>query len=396
MKIVITGMGVVSPVGIGVEKFWKAICDGVYGIRPITRFDTEGFKFLDAGEITDFTLSPELADLADTDLATQFAATACREALDQAALAHSAERSETGLVMGTNFGGMYSGEQVIEELNGGPPATQGAFTETWYQSAVDHLARHWELAGARQTLSLSCSSGTAAIGVAADLIRAGRATRMIAGGYDALSRYAWSGLGALRTMTDDVIRPFDKNRKGTIFSEGAAVLVLESEQEAIRRGAAILGTVAGHATNNNAYHMTAPAKQGAGSARIMTAALQDAGMAASDIQHINAHGTGTRPNDVTETQAIKQTFGDNAMNIPVTSIKSTVGHMMGAAGSAEAVASLLSIRDNFVPPTIHFETPDPECDLDCVFNEKRKLEIHAVLSNSAGIGGCNAAIVLTE
>jgi 3-oxoacyl-[acyl-carrier-protein] synthase II len=218
----------------------------------------------------------------------------------------------------------------------------------------------------------------------------------LTGGYDALSRFAWSGLSVLRTMTRDAVRPFDRNRDGTIFSEGAGALVVEEYGHAVGRGARIHAEVAGFGLNNNAFHMTAPAKEGAGSADVMRMALADAGMAPEEIDHINAHGTGTKPNDVTETQAIKAVFGGHASRMPVTSIKSTIGHMMGAAGSVEAIASILTMRDGVIPPTTNYVEPDPECDLDYVVNVKRTAGVRAVLSNSAGIGGCNAAVIFRK
>lgn len=395
-NIVVTGIGVVSPVGIVTEVFWKAVCNGEYGIKPITRFETADFKFVQAGEVRDFSVPQELDELAAEDLCLQFAATATAEAVRNARFPRDADLSDTGLIYGTNFAGMASAEKLFEELHGGPPAVPEDFTHACFQSTVDAVAAHYDMRGPRQTLSLSCSSGAAAVGLAAETIRNGGSRRMLAGGFDVLSRFAWSGLSALRTMTDDRIRPFDKMRKGTIFSEGAGVLMLEKAEDARQRGAPILATIAGWATNNNAYHMTAPAKGGAGSAAVMEAALKDAGITPRDIDHINAHGTGTRPNDVTETEAIKSVFGDAAENILLTSIKSNVGHMMGAAGAVETAAAILSIRDNIIPPTINFENPDPECDLPCVFNEKRETEINTVLSNSAGIGGCNAAVIVKQ
>jgi 3-oxoacyl-(acyl-carrier-protein) synthase len=219
---------------------------------------------------------------------------------------------------------------------------------------------------------------------------------VLTGGYDALSPFAWSGLSALRTMTKDEIRPFDKNRAGTLFSEGAGAILIESLSHARHRGAPILAEFLGGWLNNNAHHMTAPAKAGAGSAEVMQGALRDGGVSPDRIDHVNAHGTGTKHNDVTETQAVAAVFGDRARRIPITANKSVIGHMMGAAGSVESIASVLSLRDQVVPPTIHYETPDPDCNLDYVVNAKRDAAMSVVLSNSAGIGGCNAAVVLAR
>jgi 3-oxoacyl-[acyl-carrier-protein] synthase II len=214
---------------------------------------------------------------------------------------------------------------------------------------------------------------------------------VLAGGYDALSEFVWAGLGALRTMSAEAVRPFDKNRDGTIFSEGAGALIVEELGYARERGAPIQAELFGYGHNNSAWHMTAPARGGAGTAAVIRMALSDAGISPVQVDHVNAHGTGTVPNDLTETQAIKAVFGEHARRIPVTSIKGMTGHLMGAAGSAEAIATILSIRDSFVPPTINYDTPDPDCDLDYVTNAGRRAEVRIALSNSAGIGGCNAA-----
>lgn len=414
-RVVVTGLGAVTPVGIGVARTWDALCRGESGIREITRFDTRDFAVTRGGEIREFELPPELLpDAAEADLATRFMLTAAAEALRDAALCRDPELpADTGIVLSTNFGGMISGERAMAERSAGGaggsslpleqdargrdtiPRPRSDFAEFLFQTCADRVAAPWHLGGPRCVLSLSCSSGTAAIGYGLDLIRGGHAAAVLTGGYDALSRFAWSGLCALRTMTKDAVRPFDRTRAGTIFSEGAGALLLESEESARRRGARLYAEVRGYGANNNAFHMTAPAREGAGSAAVMRMALDDAGMSPDEIDHINAHGTGTKPNDVTETQAIRAVFGAHAGRIPITSIKSSVGHLMGAAGSIEAVASVLSIRDGVIPPTTNYREPDPECDLPCVTNTKKAMTIRTVLSNSAGIGGCNAAVIFS-
>jgi len=388
-------MGIVSPVGIGVVAFWDALCRGESGIRSLTRFDTEGFKFTRGGEISPCELPPAvpLAE-AETDPANRFMLAAAAEAVDSAGLDGApAATGRIGTVVATNFGGVASGEALLEQAAGQGRSTPQQAREFDFQRTADHVADAWGLGGPRVVLSLSCASGTAAIGYGAGLIGNGYVDAMIVGGYDALSRFAWSGLSALRTMTTDEIRPFDKGRAGTIFSEGAGALVLESLDSARRRGATVHAEILGYDTGNNAHHMTAPAKRGAGSARVMAGALRVAGIAPAEVDHVNTHGTGTKYNDLTETEAIKDVFGEHAHAMPITSIKSMTGHMMGAAGAAEAVASILSLRDGIVPPTINYRDPDPECDLDVVTNSKREVTLRTVLTNSAGIGGCNAAAV---
>ncbi|OPZ30501.1 MAG: 3-oxoacyl-(acyl-carrier-protein) synthase 2 [Lentisphaerae bacterium ADurb.BinA184] len=401
MTVVVTGMGLVSPLGRGVPANWRALCAGESAIGDIRRFEAKDFASARAGEIAEFALPTALAPAAGCDLGTQFALVACAEALEDAGLGgdrgnHVELRARTALVLATNFGGAIRGEGILEGVAGVSAASAGDFSESLFMGAADHVARVFALGGPRTVLSLSCSSGTAAIGAALDLIRCSRATIALAGGYDTLSRFSWSGLCALRTLAADCVRPFDLNRSGTQFTEGAGVLVLEELGHALARGARVYAEVAGAATNNNAFHMTAPAREGAGSARVMRLALENAGLPPAAIDHINAHGTGTKPNDSTETQAVKAVFGEHARRLPVTSIKSSVGHMMGAAGSIEAVASILSIRDGLIPPTTHYETPDPECDLDVVANQARAARVTCVLSNSAGIGGCNAAAVFRK
>ncbi|MCK4415499.1 MAG: beta-ketoacyl-[acyl-carrier-protein] synthase family protein, partial [Candidatus Eisenbacteria sp.] len=243
------------------------------------------------------------------------------------------------------------------------------------------------------TLSLSCASGNAAVASAADLLRSGRAEMALAAGYDAMSDLSWGGLCALRTMSEDKVRPFDRRRDGTIFSEGCGAIVLETLEHARKRGADVLAEVTGYATNNNAYHMTHPPKDGQGMTEAMRAALCNAGLAPESVDYINAHGTGTKLNDSSETAAIKAVFGEHAYRMPVTSNKSMVGHAMGAASALEAVASVLTLRDGIIPPTINLEEPDPECDLDYVPNESRKQQVQVVLNNASGIGGCNCAVI---
>ncbi len=388
-------MGAVTPLGLDVARGWEALCRGESAIRDITRFDAKDFPYTRGGEIRDFRLPPGVAPAAESaDLATQFMLAAAAEAIRDGGLAAGAPvLADTGVVLSTNFGGILSGENIMTEQLGKGPSRSEDFDEFLFQACVDRVANNWRMGGPRAMLSLSCASGTAAIGYGMDLIRCSRASAVLTGGYDALSRFAWSGLSALRTMTKDAVRPFDKNRSGTIFSEGAGAMLLENEDSARRRGARIYAEVAGYGANNNAFHMTAPAREGAGSAAVMRMALMDAGMKPEEIDHLNAHGTGTKPNDVTETQAIKAVFGAHAFGMPVTSIKSSAGHMMGAAGSLEAIASVLSIRDGVIPPTTNYRDPDPECDLPCVINVKREMSIRSVLSNSAGIGGCNAAVI---
>lgn len=405
-RVVITGMGVVAPVGNGVPEFWSALCRGTCGIGPITRFDASAFDAQQAGEVKGFHLPPGLADkiaardpLLRDDPGFQFLLAASAEALRSAAWAEFPDGGRaTGLALATNFGNMLAGEQLLAcpTSTANAPALGRLLDAYTFQSAADALAHCWQINGPRATLSLSCAAGTAVIGYAWELIRAGRAKVMLAGAYDSLSRFCWSGLCALRTMTRDKLRPFDKTRNGTLFGEGAAVLILEDMACAAARNAPLLAEVIGFGSSNNAFHMTAPDKEGAGLRRAMEVALRSAGIAPDQVDHVNAHGTGTKYNDLAETQAIKALLGPHAYTIPINSIKSMTGHTMGAAGGMEAIASVLSIRDGIVPPTINYRDPDPECDLNYTTNHAQRRAIRTVLSNSAGIGGCNAAILLRQ
>ena len=388
-RVVVTGMGAVTPLGMSVAESWGAMCRGESGIRPISRFDTAGWTYRVAGEIR-----ADIGDGSGPDRATALMLRAAREAFQDSFGGDGSPPVDAGVVVSTNFGGSAAVEHLIGHVLGKEEARAEHFSDYGFQACADRVAAEWGLSGPRAVLSLSCSSGSAALGYGADLVRAGRADVVLTGGYDALSRFAWSGLSALRTMTKDQLRPFDLARSGTIFSEGAGALVVEALEHAEARGAKLHAELLGYGTNNNAFHMTAPAKEGAGTAAVMQMALDDAAVQPDEIDHINAHGTGTKYNDATETAAIKTVFGVHARRISVTSIKSMTGHMMGAAGSVEAIASVRALQTGRVPPTINFREPDPECDLDYAFNETREQDVRTVLSNSAGIGGCNAAVVL--
>jgi len=395
-RILVTGMGAVTPVGLSVSETWTALLSGRDGITPLDIFDPGDISCVRAGQIRGFSNSKNLLAAGARDRATGFAGAACLEALRQAGVAQgdAASCPGIGLVTATNFGAMDHGEATWFPSDASADAsTCGDLTAG---AAAEKLAAALKLQGPRTTITLSCAAGAAGLAYAAGLIRHRRADRILVVGYDALSRFAWSGLCALRTMARDCVRPFDVNRSGTIFSEGAAAILLESESACQTRGGTPLAELAGWGTNNNGYHLTAPAPRGAGSSHAMRQALTCAGLTPDQVDHINAHGTGTKPNDSTEAQAIADVFGARAPSIPVTAIKSSLGHMLGAAGAIEAIASILSLRAGLIPPTMHVETLDPECPVDLVVNKPREIELRCVLSNSAGIGGCNAAVIFTR
>jgi 3-oxoacyl-[acyl-carrier-protein] synthase II len=384
VRVVVTGMGAVTPLGFSAPLLWEALLRGDDAIGPLDRFDPGGIACTRGGQIRGYAPPGTPAPAGTSSLAVAFAAGACAEAVSQA----GGGVAGLGIVTASNFGPLDEGERGLA----GEAASLPACAQ-WTAGA--RLARAFRLPGPVVAVSLSCAAGAAALAEAAELLCAGRAGRLLVVGYDVLSRCAWSGLCALRTMTRERVRPFDLKRSGTIFSEGAAALLLEREDVCARRGGRPLAVLRGWATGNNGFHMTAPPPRAAGSAQAMRQALARAGLPPEAIDHINAHGTGTVVNDVTEAQAIADVFGPRAGSIPVTSVKSGLGHMLGAAGTVEALTAVLTMRHGLIPPTVHHETPDPECPLDVVAGVPRRCEARCVLSNSAGFGGCNAAVVLT-
>ena len=269
-----------------------------------------------------------------------------------------------------------------------------ALRQFQFHAAAEYVKSKLGLRGITATLSNSCSSGASAIGMAFDLVRLGHAPVIVAGGHDSLGLSSLSGLSILRTITAEKCRPFDKNRSGTIFGEGAGMVVLEELEHAKAREAKIYAEVLGYALNNNAYHLTAPDRGGEGMERVIRQAIANAGISAAELDYINAHGTGTQYHDPAEVQAIKAVLGDHAYRIPVSSIKGATSHTMGAAGAIELIATMLAMREGMVPPTVNYQTPDPECDLDVVPNKAKQWTIRTAMSISAGIGGNNAAIII--
>lgn len=394
-RVVVTGLGAVSCLGTTVAALWEGLCAGRSGICPIERLDTSGLRNATGGEVKALAALRLPPGREPADLATRFALAAAREAVEDAGLTDRSGAERRGIAFATNFGGASLWERFSTSLLTAPEEADPAdLTGYAFLNAVALAAECFGFAGPRATLSLSCSSGGAAIGWALDAIRLGRADVVLAGGYDALSLSALAGLSVLRTITAEKLRPFDRKRSGTIFGEGAGMLLLEEREHARARGARIYGEVCGAATNNNAYHVTAPDKRGEGLTQVVRAALADAAIDPEAVDYVNAHATGTKYHDVVETLAIKQNLGERAYQVPVSSIKAATAHAMAAAGSLEAIACLLAIRDGVVPPTLNYEEPDPECDLDCVPNAAREARVTCALSISAGIGGNNAALIL--
>jgi len=396
-RVYVTGMGALSCLGGSVEELWAALCEGACGIGPITRFDLGGSPYAVGGEIRGF--DPEPFERDGLSAGAQFAVRA-----GEAALAEFPQQCmpAVALVLASNFGPQ---ELIERELAGEgttaadapSPAPSGPFGV-----GAARVAERLGIGGPITTLSLSCASGNAAIVHLLELIRYGRAEAGLACGYDSLHRLSWAGLSALRVMAPPLegrpatVRPFDRDRNGTLFSEGAGCLLLESEDHARARGAPILAEVLGGAANNNAYHMTHSDEEGSGLAAAMLMALDDAGLDPEAVDHVNAHGTGTKLNDVVEARALQAVFGEQVGQIPVVSIKGSVGHALGAAGALEAIACVMALRKGRIPPTTGLEQLDPECRLDVVQGAAREAAVATVLNNSAGIGGANAAVVFRK
>lgn len=392
MRALVTGMGCVTPLGRSVEEFERRLFAGECGLSTVQRFPTEGLRNSLAGEVrplpevpawavVDPSASPELA----------FLAAAVDQAIADAAL--DATAVPVGLVLSTNFAGSTELDSAFGALGG--PSTRTARLERWsYDAGINLLVRGLGFEGPAMVLSISCASGTSAAVVAAEWVRSGFVDPVIVAGYDALTLYLLSGLSILRTVSTDTCRPFDRDRSGTVFAEGGAALVVESDVRATQRGMRAYAEILGGAETNNAYHLTAPDKEGEGIALCIHRALERAGVTAQEIDYVNAHGTATVYHDVTEVQALKRTLGDHAYRIPVSSIKGACGHLMGAAGTIEIIASILAMARQEVPPTVNLTHPDPECDLDHVPGIAKPAPVETVLSNSSGIGGGNASVVL--
>lgn len=407
-RVVVTGMGMLSPLAIGVEPTWQAIIAGQSGIAPITQFDTTEYTSRIAGEVKGFN-SDDFIDKREAkrmDRFVQFAVAAAKMAVADAQLTiGEANAEQTGVLVGSGIGGTWTWEanhrQLVEK---GPHRVSPFFIPMMIgDMASGQISMIVGAKGPNLNIATACATGTHAIGEAAEIIRRGDATVMIAGGTEAavspISVAGFCSMKALSTRNDDptrASRPFDAERDGFVIGEGAGVVILEEMESALARGARIYGEVAGYGASGDAYHMTASHPEGEGAARSMLAALKDACLTPQEISYINAHGTSTSLNDKAETLAMKRVFGDFAYQVPVSSTKSMTGHLLGAAGGVEAIFCLLAIRDGIVPPTINQESPDPDCDLDYVPNQARKVEVTAAMSNSFGFGGHNATLVLKK
>jgi 3-oxoacyl-[acyl-carrier-protein] synthase II len=406
-RVVVTGLGVLSPLGIGLEANWEALCQGRSGIGAITRFDAANFTSRVAGEVRGFQpeqyMSPKLAKR--TDIFIQYALAAAKMALEHSGLTISPELADrVGVMLGCGLGGLTTIERYHKEyLEGGPRKVTPFFIPMLISNmAPGHISIELGAKGPNSLVATACAAGSHAIGDSLRLIREGRADAMITGGVESvitpLAVGGFCSMKALSTRSNDepthASRPFERDRDGFVIAEGSGILILEELEGARKRGARIWAEVIGYGLNGDAFHMTAPAPGGAGAAACMRLALQDAGIAPSEIDYINAHGTSTELNDLYETQAIKAVFGEHARRLMISSTKSMTGHLLGGAGGVEGVFTSLALSRGVVPPTINLENPDPACDLDYVPNQARESKIKIALSNSFGFGGTNACLVL--
>ena len=390
-RIVVSGLGVVSPYGAGVKTFWAGLAAGTCAIRPITLIETDGFRSRIAAEVPADTVAG-LGVSARRTRADRLGLAAAREALADADLAVG-DRAETALVVGAVGGGMFEGEEWYwEETRSGRPSPRiTALRSILPCTHAETLGFRLGLGGPKETVVMACASGAAAIALGADLIREGAASCALVGGVDALTRICFMGFNALRLLDPEPCRPFDRDRKGMSIGEAAAFLVLEDAERCRARGARHHGELLGAAVTTDAHHVTAPHPEGEGMVRAMTQALRAAQVAPHEIGYVNAHGTGTLQNDRTEALAIARVFG--AGRVLVSSTKSLVGHTMAAAGSLEAVATLLTLQHGLVPPTAHLEHVDPEIPFDCVPRVAREAPLERALSNSFGFGGQNVSLI---
>jgi len=408
VRVVVTGLGCITPIGIGKEAYWSGLISGKNGIDRITHFDASRFSTQIAGEVKDFdaSLYMDKKDAKRVVRFIQFAIAGAKMAVEDAKLVINEQNADrTGVVVGSGIGGIDFLEAQSKTLIEKGPDRISPFTVPWMiaNMAAGQISIYLGAKGPNSCTVTACATGTHSIGDAFKIIQRGDADVMIAGGTEAaISPLGMAGFCAARALSqrnDDpkhASRPFDKNRDGFVMGEGSGIVILESLEHAKGRGAHIYAEVVGYGMTGDAYHITSPAPGGEGAARAMRLAIKDAGLKPEDIDHVNAHGTSTDLNDKFETMAIKAAFGDHARKLAICSNKSMIGHLLGAAGGVEFIATVLSVVNDMVPPTINYETPDPECDLDYVPNTARKLKVRAAITDSLGFGGHNAVLAVKK
>ncbi len=404
-RVVVTGLGLVSPLGTGVQSNWEALCAGRSGIGPITKFDVSAFPTQIAGEIKDFR-SEDFMDkqqIRRFDIFIHYAMASARMAMDESGLKiDSSNKNRVGCVTGSGLGGLTMIEQCHKVLlEKGPRRLSPFFIPGIIANMVPgQIAIEFGAKGPNISIETACASGSHAVGEAFKMIRDGTSDAMITGGAEAvITPLGLGGFCSMRALStrnhepEKASRPFDLDRDGFVMGEGAGILILEELDQALERGANIYAEVGGYGLSSDAYHITAPEPNGGGAISCMTMALEDAGLKPENIDYINAHGTSTKLNDISENNAIKNVFGEHAHKLPISSTKSMTGHLLGAAGGVETIYTVLTIKHQTIPPTINYETPDPECDLDYVPNVAREAKVRAAMTNSFGFGGTNGCLI---
>jgi len=407
-RVVVTGLGAITPVGNDVEHTWEALKAGQSGIEHITQFDTSDLQTQFAGEVKGFDAQERFGrkEARRMDRVTQFAMDACSQAIaDSRLLENGIDRNRIGVLVGSAVGGINTLlEQYDVFKSRGPRRINPFFIPMMLaDTPAAQVAMEYGLRGPNMSVITACATGTNAVGEAFEMVARGAADAMLTGGAEAalnpVTIAGFNVMGALSTRNEDpsrASRPFDADRDGFVASEGTAVLVIESLEHALARGATIYAEIVGYGTSSDANHMAAPLESGEGARLAMQAALDRAGLDSEEVDYVNAHGTGTRLNDPIETRAIKTLMGEHAYNIAVSSSKSMTGHLLGGAGALEALICVKVLKDGIIPPTINYDTPDPDCDLDYVPNEARQADVRVAMSNSFGFGGHNACVVLRQ
>ncbi|MFT5726358.1 MAG: 3-oxoacyl-[acyl-carrier-protein] synthase II [Desulforhopalus sp.] len=407
-RVVVTGVGLVTPLGTGVEKSWKNICSGVSGVDLITRFDTSDYAVKIAAEVKDFRAEDffEKKAAKHLDLFVQYGIVAARMAVqDSGYEVTESNQDRVGVITGCGMGGLPTIEKYHKvSMERGPKRVTPFFIPMVIPNMPSgHISMDIKSTGPNLCLTTACAAGTHAVGEAYRHIKYGLCDMVVSGGTESvvcgLGIAGFSSMKALSTRNDsptEASRPFDKDRDGFVMSEGAGMLILEDYDHAIARGAKIYAEVCGYGLSSDAYHIAAPPEDGAGGMRAMKMALKDAELNPEDVSYVNAHGTSTPLNDKCETKAIKTVFGEHAKKLAISSTKSMTGHMLGAAGGIEAVFTALSVSENIAPPTINHNEPSPECDLDYVPNEARNMKVDVAISNSFGFGGTNAVLAMKK
>ena len=412
-RVVVTGLGAISPIGCSIGELWKSLLEGKSGVRRLTCFDPTHFTSKIAAEVRNFDPSPYLSpkEIKRMDRFVQFAVCAAKIAITDSGLhLNKEDRNRIGVIIGSGIGGLHTVETEHKQyLSLGPEKGPGRISPFLIPMLIVNMASGQTsitlgLKGPNSAVATACATGNHAIGDALRAIQRGEADVMVCGGSEAAITYmGFGGFCALKALScgyndqpEKASRPFDKDRDGFVIGEGAGVVILEEAERALKRNAKICCELVGYGMSADAYHMTAPDPEGDGGVRCMIAAIKDAGLKPQNIDYINAHGTSTLYNDKIETLAIKKVFGDHAKKLAISSTKSVMGHLLGAAGGVELIVSALTIKNGIIPPTINYETPDPECDLDYVPNKPRAAKVNVVMSNALGFGGHNAALIVKK